>query len=97
MIADTRCAIANENEFINLACPLGSVIDRVVFASYGTPSGSCRAFKTGTCHDKRAKRIIEDLCVGESSCRLSSSSDVFSDECPFDAKNLRVQVECTGS
>lgn len=67
----------------------------MTFASYGTPQGTCNAFALGSCHDAMTKTIVEDLCLGESSCSLSATSGVFSEPCPVIEKNLRVQVECS--
>lgn len=80
-----------------IKCPLGSVVSRVVFASYGTPEGSCGSFKQGLCHQSRAQEVVEDLCIGESECRVSASTHLFGETCPLIAKNLRLQVQCTGT
>jgi hypothetical protein len=94
---DTRCAIAPENTFALLACPFGTVISDVTFASFGTPSGECDNFALGACHDNQTMNVIADICLGENKCKLSASTDVFEDACPFSVKSLHVQVSCTGN
>ncbi len=42
------CATSVENNSLTLSCPSGQVAKEVVFASYGTPSGSCGPFTTGS-------------------------------------------------
>jgi alpha 1,2-mannosyltransferase len=92
---DTKCGVAIENSATAVRCPFGSVISGVVFASYGTPTGKCYNFTTGSCHGESTKEVIEDLCLGENECVLSASDLVFGDPCAVVNKELKVQVECT--
>lgn len=80
-----------------LKCPYGTTISQVVFASYGTPTGTCGSFAQGVCHQANTKELVEDLCVGENECRISASAHLFGEPCPVVEKNFRVQVECAGS
>ena len=93
---DTRCGQVDDNDAIVLRCPAGTIIDKVIFASFGTPSGSCGSYRLGSCHLNATYDVIEDICLGENSCTVSANARVLGDPCPFLAKNLRVQVSCTG-
>lgn len=94
---DTRCSSVPESSVLNLQCAKGSIISEVVFAGYGTPTGICGAFKSGTCDQGHVREMVEDLCIGEPSCQVSASSQLFGEPCPLITKNLRVQVKCEAS
>jgi len=47
--ADDVCQEVAQGGTATLSCPGGSLIKRIVFASYGTPNGSCGSFTYGTC------------------------------------------------
>lgn len=95
-IADTRCAEAAELEVARVSCPFGTVVSKVVSASYGTPEGQCGETRDGACASPTAKRAVEDICLGEASCDVSASSAVLGDPCPGTAKKLHIYVECQG-
>jgi hypothetical protein len=60
-----RCGSAGEKGALKLECPKGALIDSVVFASYGLPTGSCAAgFHTGSCGANTSTAVVERLCVG---------------------------------
>ena len=54
-------------------CPAGKVIDRVVFASYGTPRGDCAHGFTvdKLCYNPNSTAIVAAACVGKTTCELS--------------------------
>ena len=91
-----RYAIALENAAASLTCPFGMVISEIPFASYGTPTGNGDDFAIGSCHEPNTQDIVEDLCIGESTCTLSASSHVFGDPCKVVQKSLRVKAICVG-
>lgn len=44
-----------------LECPGGQNIDRIHFASFGNPSGSCGHFRHGSCHAKGTLEIVKKV------------------------------------
>ena len=63
-----------------LSCPAGSIIDRVLFASFGSPIGSCA---TGlrhnrSCDSPSAVPAIEGLCIGKTACNIPDAAGFFS-------------------
>eukprot|EP00049_Salpingoeca_infusionum_P017850 m.354639 g.354639 ORF g.354639 m.354639 type:complete len:1153 (-) comp17070_c0_seq1:211-3669(-) len=94
--ANTVGGIADENTNLTLTCSNGGTIKSITFASFGTPTGACGAFKTGSCNANDTVSIVEKLCVGKSSCSISASDTVFGDPCYGTVKQLAVQgVGCS--
>ncbi len=61
------------------SCSSGK-ISKVLFASYGTPKGSCTNGHTkGTCNATNSYAIIEAECVGKESCTILAENSVFTD------------------
>ena len=92
---DLRCMSLSEGSAGELRCAEGTVIDKVVFASYGTPRGTCDRFERGDCHLDETQSIIE-RCVGHSTCNLTEIVPLLRDPCPDRPKTLRAQVSCRG-
>lgn len=91
------CATAAEEETLSLTCPDGGTITAVAFASYGTSTGECGAFTAGECNAANSGSVIEAACVGQSSCSVEVTNEVFGgDPCSFVVKHLDVEVTCTG-
>jgi hypothetical protein len=88
------CGTAAEDASVALSCPKGQIIDSVVFASYGTPSGTCGAFATGTCDATTSKSMIESQCVGRNACTVTAGNGTFGDPCHNVTKQLAVEVSC---
>ena len=65
------CGTAPENGAVRLSCPAGQIVERVVFASYGNPQGSCGGFTAGSCNATTSISAVESLCVGRSTCTVS--------------------------
>ena len=82
-----------------LPCGQGNVIDKVVFASFGTPSGSCTAgFKAGACAAPASMEVVSKLCLQQPRCTVVPDSSTFGgDPCEGVAKQLAVQVHCTNT
>ena len=62
-----------------------AVIDKLIFASFGTPSGSClenNLQMNKTCHAKSAYRVVEDTCIGHQICTLQPTDAMYGDPCP---------------
>ena len=97
-LSDTRCAQAEQDKSARLACPAGTVISSIEFASFGNPTGSCGAYQAGSCHDAASRELVEDLCLGDNSCTVSASASLFDQPNCHDeieaTRQLRVQVSC---
>lgn len=46
-----------------LSCPPGRKISKVLFASYGTPSGDCQSYAKGSCHASNSETIVKRVRV----------------------------------
>jgi hypothetical protein len=90
----TVCGTATENGALRLSCPAGQIVDHVVFASYGTPSGSCGSFSIGTCDAATSTSAVESLCVGRSTCVVPATNATFGDPCRSTVKTLAVSLSC---
>jgi hypothetical protein len=95
--ANAICGTTKENAALTLACPSGQSIASVGFASYGTPSGSCGSFATGTCNASASVSVVSQACIGKASCSVTANNATFGDPCPYTAKQLVAQVSCAGS
>jgi hypothetical protein len=91
---DTVCATADEDAGATLECPDGQIIDAVVFASYGTPTGACGHFAPGTCNAESSAAAVDALCQGRHSCTVSAANGTFGDPCPSTVKSLAIEVSC---
>jgi hypothetical protein len=93
---------------IDLSCggPGGGTIDKVLFASYGTPSGSCtndgqgsNTFTAGSCAANATAiiAIVSRECLGKTSCVLdAATAGMGGDPCVGTIKTLAVAVNCSG-
>jgi len=86
--------MAAENQNVVLSCPAGQVITAVVYAGYGTTTGSCGAFAAGACKSADAADVVRPFCVGRQSCTVSARNDVFGDPCSKTTKTLALEVAC---
>jgi hypothetical protein len=83
---------------LHLTCPkAGATIDKIDFASFGTPTGNCASgFKTGSCDSNKTMAVVTKACVGKGSCSIDVSDGNFGDPCFKTAKTLAVKVSCAG-
>ncbi|GMN45552.1 hypothetical protein TIFTF001_014749 [Ficus carica] len=77
-----------------LSCPPGRKISKVLFASYGTPSGDCQSYAKGSCHASNSETIVKRACLGKRICSIAASKRKFGDPCPALEKTLVIDVEC---
>jgi hypothetical protein len=87
-------AIVSEGSTATVACPTGTQISEVAFASYGAPTGSCETLTNGTCHAAGTLSAVQAACIGKLSCSVNASNGLFGDPCPGTAKKLAIQVKC---
>jgi len=88
------CGDANEGDTVTLTCPDGLLVGSVHFASYGTPTGSCGSFTTGSCHATGSSDTVAALCIGRSACTIAATNAAFGDPCSGTAKHAAVEVSC---
>lgn len=84
-----------------LACPAGQKFVKVVFASVGTPSGSCGSFAPGAkCHGvpSAASAYVAKTCLGKASCTVALNTATLNPSdpaiCDGVAKSSAVELEC---
>jgi hypothetical protein len=84
-----------QNTYCSFSCDdAGDVIDTIIFASYGTPSGSCPNFQTGSCNAANSTSVVEELCVGKQTCVVFPNTTTFSDPCFGTAKIFDAVLTC---
>ena len=91
-----------EDSFISLSCQSNNAYDRaafsrVIFASFGTPSGSCGGAPTvnASCNANNSVSVVEGLCLGRSACSINVTDAVFGDPCKGTPKHMIVVLECS--
>jgi len=87
---------------MTLACAPGGVINKIDFASFGNPLGSCGNFAQGSCHAPTSQVVVEKLCLGKSTCTIPADLTIrdtnsplvqmFGDPCEGTQKWLAVQA-----
>ncbi|CAF4122391.1 unnamed protein product, partial [Rotaria sordida] len=90
-----QCGNVGQDFSINLSCEQnGGVISKVDFASYGTSSGACGQMKQGTCHAENSSEIVQRVCIGQKTCSVPATNDLFGDPCKGITKRLLIQIQC---
>ncbi|KAK3012430.1 hypothetical protein RJ639_008332 [Escallonia herrerae] len=80
---------------VQLRCPPGKYISRILFASFGTPTGDCGHYSVGGCHSTYSKATVEKACVGRRECSIAPSYQSFGeDPCPGTPKAVLVDALC---
>jgi hypothetical protein len=46
---------------LQLDCPPKHIISKILFASFGTPSGDCESYDIGSCHSSNSRDIVEKV------------------------------------
>lgn len=81
-----------ENGTLNLSTPAGQLFTRVVFASYGNPSGTSPNFTLGGCNASNSVSIVQSYALNQSSVSIPATNGVFGDPCPGTPKSLAVAL-----
>ena len=82
-----------ERGIANFTAPAGYIFSDVVFASFGTPKGSCGSFVTSTCNSINSVSVVSSLCVQKKSCVIPATRKEFGgDPCTGVIKSLAVQL-----
>ena len=85
-----------QNEVMHAACAdAGATISAVLFASYGTPTGSCPSFSRGSCDASTSVSVVQAACVGRHECDVYPNTTTFADPCFGTAKVLAVTLTCS--
>lgn len=80
---------------LSLSCGEDEKITRVLFASFGNPSGQCGFYREGSCHAEGSREVVEKLCLGKNGCVVPSDTDFWGDPCPStESRWLTVAVQC---
>jgi hypothetical protein len=90
----TCIANAPENSPVTFSCPSGATFTDVLFASFGTPQGSCGSFTTGSCNSQNSTFIVRNACIGKSTCTISVADTTFGDPCYNTVKVFDAQLKC---
>ncbi|XP_043703285.1 beta-galactosidase 6-like [Telopea speciosissima] len=83
---------------VQLECPSGKVISKILFASFGNPSGGCESENhiLGSCHSSNTRVVVEKACLGKTLCSIPRSIRSFGrDPCPDIPKAILVDAECS--
>ena len=77
-----------------LTAPVGHVFDKVLFASYGTPTGSCGSFAIGPCHAATSQSAAEGLILGNNTVSFDHFAflALVGDPCGGTSKRLYIQA-----
>lgn len=88
----TVCGTAAENGSITLSTTNGGVFDKVLFASYGSASGTCGNFALGACHAANSQSIVESYLLGNLTATIPATNGLFGDPCVGTGKSLYIQA-----
>ena len=76
----------------------GGTIQRIIFASFGNPTGHCGGYHTtGSCHAQQSMTVAKNLCLGKRSCLIPTDADFWGNPCPSLIKWMAVSVQCSSS
>ncbi|MQM22320.1 hypothetical protein Taro_055371 [Colocasia esculenta] len=90
------CGNVHEGKTLTLSCQGERSISSIQFASFGDPHGTCKAFRKGSCEAKKALSIVQQACVGKSSCSIDVSEAILGEtNCSVFVKRLAVQAACS--
>ena len=87
-----------EAGLLSLQCGVkGGVVEEVLFASFGTPSGrsTLGASKVNaTCHHPNSRTLVSSLCMGKAACTVPLSGLKSTLSC---GTHMRATVRCSGA
>jgi Secretion system C-terminal sorting domain/Galactose binding lectin domain len=93
--AQTVCGTVAENSTLTLTAPAGNIFNAIVFASYGTPAGSCGSFAVSGCNASTSVSAVSAVLIGHNSGSIAATNAVFTDPCSGTPKTLSVQAGYT--
>lgn len=80
----------NEGYNLTLTAPAGKVFTNILFASYGTPTGSGGNYQYGWCHAANSQSIVENYALGNNTFTIPAVNGLFGDPCGGTYKRLYV-------
>ncbi|KAF8020558.1 hypothetical protein BT93_G1094 [Corymbia citriodora subsp. variegata] len=96
--SDIRPVVDAAKPTANLKCSNHKKIIAIEFASFGNPDGSCGNFLLGKCTSSLSKKVVEQYCLGKTSCQVPIDRALFNknnDGCPDIMKTLAIQARCS--
>lgn len=82
--------MVNEGSTLSLTAPAGTVFREVVFASYGTPTGTGPNYVQGTCHAATSSTQVSTAFLNKSTASIGANNTTFGDPCNGTPKRLAV-------
>lgn len=93
------CATVPENDVLTLTCTTpGAVIQRIDFASFGTPTGACGASGlqvNPSCNAANSTAVVGAACLGKTTCSVPADDHLFGDPCYGTVKRLFASATCS--
>ncbi|MBS1915948.1 MAG: T9SS type A sorting domain-containing protein [Bacteroidetes bacterium] len=91
--SQTICGTSDEGGTVTMTAPSGKVFTSIVFASYGTPNGTCGSFTVdGTCDASTSVSVVSSALIGQNSASVDANNSVFGDPCPGTFKRLYIEA-----
>jgi len=93
----------DQGQPLHLDCGANSTISAILFASYGTPTGTCADASAlaidPACNAPASVSVATSACVGNQQCTLYANDTQFggSDPCHGTQKHLAVSAACTNA
>lgn len=82
--------MVNETATLSLTAPAGTTFRQVLFASYGTPSGTGPNYVQGGCHAATSSTKVSEAFLNKTSGSIPATNEVFGDPCVNTQKRLAV-------
>lgn len=95
--AQTVCGTVLENGTLTLTAPPGMVFNSIVFASYGTPGGSCGSFTKSSCDASTSTSVVSSILLNNNSGSIPANNSTFGDPCSGTSKLLAVEAGYTAA
>ena len=87
---DTEWGTAGEGSSLTLTAPSGNEFTEVLFASYGTPTGSNGLYRISSCDSSSSIAEVQAAFIGKTTATISADNGVFGDPCGGTVKNLSI-------
>ena len=81
---------------VTITASNGYIFTSIIFASYGTPTGTAPNFVYGNCHAERSLEIVSEKLIGTNTATFTYPwNDLFGDPCVGTVKNLAIVAVAT--
>ena len=78
----------SENTTLSATAPYNKIFTSVVFASYGTPTGTYPNFAISSCNAATSVAQVSTAFIGKNNGSIAATNAVFGDPCPGTGKRL---------